>query len=401
MPPENELLILSARLTLTPEESAALTRILEAPLNWSEVKEQSGRLGVQPLLYKHLQQKPYAQQVPDSVLKDFQEAYRFQAMRSLRIYAQIIQLLEAMNRASIPVVLLKGALLAKWVYVDTALRPMSDIDIFCREADADSVKKVLFGLGYYQQAVYNSPLHERVFTLKRHMPPFLRERAVPVEVHTNYSKSGPKGMPDMAKTWEKAVPLTLFGAPCFRLSNEDLLIHLFAHLAKHLETSGTALYWFCDLYELTKLIGSETDWNSFHGKATALAIQNQIGRVYRFMEAGWKMEQGEFLRYSDLAEKLADNKIAFQHRLFCKGFGRKKELFDYIHNLQSLRQAGEMGSRLYFLGRYLIPTRENLVSRYNIPNKSALPFYYVIHPFVLLKRAAASLIYNVFIARRS
>ena len=104
--------------------------------------------------------------------------------------------------------------------------------------------------GYHQKKTYNSPLHETLLTPKGHMHPFLKAGAVPIEVHTNHLSKGLGGLPEMKTVWENAVPLTVYGFSCYRLSNEDFLIHLFDHLAKHLKSSGVPLYWFCDLYEM-------------------------------------------------------------------------------------------------------------------------------------------------------
>ena len=84
---------------------------------------------------------------------------------------------------------------------------------------------------------------------------------------------------------------------------------------------------------------------------------------------------------------------SFEEAVFLKRHKVKKELFDYLNNLQTAWKIDDWKKRLHFLGRYLIPTRENLISRYEIKRTSALPFFYLIHPFVLARRALESGIY--------
>ena len=388
MPPEHALLILSARLSLTSEESAALTKALKAPLNWSIVMAQSRRLGVQPLLYKHLHQNPYSQQVPDAVLKNLKKAYRLQAMKSLRIYAQITQMLEAMNRANIPVILLKGGFLFKWVYEDIALRPMSDIDILCRETDTDAAKEVLLSSGYNQNqeaSKYNSALHEQVFADKSHMVPFLKANGVPIEVHTNYLKTGTGGFSEMRRAWENAISMNWEGFSFYRLSNEDLIFHLFAHLAEHFKNGTTTLYWFCDLYEVLQKFEDQTDWNKFHQKAFSLSIQAQVESVCQYMEDGWPLMNDEIRKFFPDAVKHTSCKNACEAIVGLRRSGRR-EFFGYLNKFKTAGEIEEWGKRFYFLWRCLIPVRKNLVFRYKITHASFIPFFYLLHPFVFVEK---------------
>lgn len=127
--PEEYLLVLAARLEMNSDDAARMESILRECPDWAEVKASAHRLGVEPLLYRHLSQERYARYVPDEVIHLLKESYRAQAIRSLRIYGQISRFLDSMNQAEVPIILLKGAFLAKWVYGDIALRPMNDIDI--------------------------------------------------------------------------------------------------------------------------------------------------------------------------------------------------------------------------------------------------------------------------------
>ena len=330
LPPEHHLLVLSARLHLDAPTRRTITQILSGrPINpepltqnsklktqncfpganpkpktqnpkllfqcpkpssvldWNYTLESAKRLGTAPLLYRHLQTEELSPLVPKEVLKSLHKDYERQAMKNLRLYAQLTEILKAMNAQNIPVILLKGSFLAKWVYEDIALRPMSDMDILVREGDKDTAKQALLDLGYHQEKTFNSDIHEEVLTPQRHMAPFVKKGAAPIEVHTNYLNLAIGGPAEMQNAWENAVPITLNNHTCYRLSNEDCFINLFEHLAKHVKVSGTTLYWFTDLHEMIHKFGTQTDWNRFNQKITALGLQPQLSSVRNYMQDHW------------------------------------------------------------------------------------------------------------------
>ena len=410
---EDQLLLLSARLTFDPETEQrfknALTsstshelyhpkpktknpKLKTAPraLDWQYIQKTAQHLGISPLLHKHLSNPQCRDYVPTQVLESLQAAYKKQALRSLRIQAQIYQLLKKANELEIPIILLKGVCLAGLIYEDIALRPMSDIDILVRENDKKTAKDVLLALGYHQKNIFNSSLHEEVLTAKSHMAPFLKKAAVPIEVHTHYLNHALGGSAEMRNAWENAVPINLNGCSCYHLSNEDFLINLFEHLAEHLKSSGGPLYWFCDLHEMIQKHGTEIDWSRFHRKAEYLGLKPQISAICRLMEKQLGISVPELKNYGVAENKATNQLTAFENNVLLRNSKNKTELSDYLNNLKTAREIEGWGNRFYFLARYLVPSRENLISRYHIAQSWISPFFYVVHPFFLLKRAFTS-----------
>ena len=133
------------------------------------------------------------------------------------------------------------------------------------------------------------------------------------------------------------------------------------------------------------------DWRKFHGKVASLSIQPQIVSVCRFMGNHWKIAPPELKRYVLQTDKVANKRNMFGDTALMNRDKKRKEIFDYVENLKTAGELEGWGKRLYFLGRYLIPKQENLISRYGIAHRWNLPLFYFIHPFVLSKRALLSL----------
>lgn len=138
--------------------------------------------------------------------------------------------LEATERARVPVIVLKGAALLDWLFALDE-RPMADVDLFIRPEDrgrfldalapdgrvvTTSAKGLLAGYdaGQFSVDFRGLPLDVHVHLLDS---PWLR-RLAPI---------------DEAALWMRAVPATIAGRRSLRLSPEDQLLHFAAHVTFH------------------------------------------------------------------------------------------------------------------------------------------------------------------------
>jgi hypothetical protein len=392
--PEEYLLVLAARMEMNYADADKMECILKEGLDWPVVKASAHRLGVEPLLYKHLSQEKYAHYVPGKVIHFLKRSYRKQAIRNLRIYNQISHIVASMNQADVPIILLKGIFLAKWVYGDIALRPMNDIDILCREKDAETVKKKLIELGYYQEeAIYNSPLHEKIADEKsKHMPPFSKNKATRIEVHVNILGKTPGVSEEMTRLWETAIPADLNGLRAYSLSPEYQALYLSVHLFQHVMSGSTVLYWFCDIHEVVRKYGDRIDWKDFWDRAGPLGFGAQIYSIFELLRSQWNGSLPEMDKYRPGEE--IDN-LSLE-TIVSAGSKAKNILPAHMDNLKIIRDTEGCKWCLYYLWRTIFPTRSNLMYRYRPGNSSLLPLYYIIHPCKLGKRAFLSLFYNLY-----
>src|SRR4029077_8591239 len=124
--------VLSGARTLFDPEALRRSPASSAPLDWDRVAEIAWQHRVAPLLYRALRDDGQLG-VPKPVLERLERAYLATAARNSLLFRALRDILEALRAADVPVIVLKGAVLAETAYRERALRPMNDIDLLVRE----------------------------------------------------------------------------------------------------------------------------------------------------------------------------------------------------------------------------------------------------------------------------
>ncbi|MEA2040420.1 MAG: nucleotidyltransferase family protein [Thermodesulfobacteriota bacterium] len=389
--PEEYLLVLAARVEIDSDDDAKMEDILRGGVEWPVVEASARRLGVEPLLYKHLSQEKYVGYVHDEMLHRLKESYHKQSMRSLRIYGQLSRILDGMNQADIPIILLKGAYLAKWIYGDIALRPMGDIDILCRDGDRGAVQEILRGLGYEEMKnIAQSRFHEEISSkIGSHLPPFTRKNAVRVEIHTDIFTKAPHKTTEMERVWEAIIPLNLDGLETHTLSLEHQLLYLSIHLQKHLMSGVATLYWFCDIHEFIRHYRDKINWNQFQAIAESLGVASQIAPLHDLLYRHWGMDIPENAVLSPSADF---DRLSLESAIGGnKSLGKQNFLPSRIRLLRDIRNEDGLGKGLYYVLRHLFPARSHIINRYNPKNQREIYGYYISHCYWRFRHAFTSL----------
>jgi len=139
--PDDQLLSLAAVLRDTPQAGPALS--LEA---WREVLGLLRPHGLYALLAYRLGAWPEECRPPAEVMDFLKRQHLLAAARSLRAGRQIRTVVDALEAAGIPSVLLKGPALARTVYPDPALRQSGDIDLLVRPGNVLAAEGVVEGV---------------------------------------------------------------------------------------------------------------------------------------------------------------------------------------------------------------------------------------------------------------
>jgi hypothetical protein len=392
--PEGLMQILASRVNLDLDDKAKMEALLRGDLIWPTIMTESWKLGVQPLLHKHLSQTRFSQYVPATVLGSLKEEYRNQSMRNLRVYGLIERLSSAFEEADITVVLLKGAFLARWIYRDIALRPMGDIDILCREEEAGLVRAKLVELGLHQETIYPSPFHERFFAVNKggHLNPFYGSRPLMIEVHFSVFPDVPHGFTHMEGVWGRVgrQPADGFSVSC--LAPDDLVLYLCLHLMQHLRFGQCLLYWFCDIHEVIAHYRDEIEWERLFTTAKSLAVTDQVQPILRLLNRYWHISLPEM--HGDIKE-LSLAAILRKQVLLREEEKKKAIIRGQLHKFGMLGDIPGWRNRIYFLWKLVFPSRENLISRYGPRCSLMLYLSYLVHPLVLVKRAMVSLFHHI------
>ncbi|MGB0561188.1 MAG: nucleotidyltransferase domain-containing protein [Spirulinaceae cyanobacterium] len=115
-------------------------------LDWGAIVDLAHQNGVVSLLYHSL--RTHEQAVPEEVQTQLHQAFHHQLRQNFRLVAALRQLLPQFEQAQIPVLPIKGPILAKSLYGNFALRRMRDLDLLVHPQDAWRVHALLWQQGY-------------------------------------------------------------------------------------------------------------------------------------------------------------------------------------------------------------------------------------------------------------
>lgn len=243
--------------------------------NWTSLVSEASRHRIAPLIYNKIKLAQAESMIPADVVRKFRGKYLANAYRNTVLFHQLTELVARLNNKDIPVILLKGAHLAEFVYKDIALRPMSDLDILVKEENLSETIQIAFSAGY-QFFCDKNPEKEK--TNKNYdygiMSDFNHFQALihpatkcMLEIHCFIaSGESPFEIP-ASELWQTAQSATLNENAVFLLSPEDLIIHLCKHAAyDHLFDFGLgALY---DISITIKHYGKDINWNEIRRRSS-------------------------------------------------------------------------------------------------------------------------------------
>jgi hypothetical protein len=326
---------------------------------------------------------------------EVKRAFRAQAflyaVRSAQMESQLGRVLAALNTASVPVIVLKGAALGRTLYPSSTLRPYGDLDVLVHEEDWVAVHEALVSLGYGAIQALQAPPPKvwgrkaYYHTQYQHPDPDL---GIKVEVHYDawwYSLRPRLG----EQYWRRAVDLVVGGAQAKMLSAEDQIIQLSAHLHHH---GYNRLIWFTDLALL--LHDRRIDWDyvvrASREEGIGVFVYYSLHYVERLLGVGPPKGVLDNLRPGLIPAWLHDRlwppavvlTVGVEDRVLCDFH----EVPSGQELLLNLLLTGRRLEKLVYLARLLTPSSDWLARYYGVTDRATLRSRRLIHaPKMLLK----------------
>jgi hypothetical protein len=383
--PEDRLLLLCARVSLSVADQEALIELTAGPLAWDVVLARGVRHGIPILVFHHLAALEGLCPIPPPIRECFAQIEQVAILQVMRQRWEIIRLLDRLRAAGIAVILLKGLALRETIYPDPVLRPSGDMDLLVRAGDVGKAGETLLALGYVADetchpADWYRPEHTH------HLVPYrLPGRELLVEVHWNLAPPEARLRIDIENLWCRAVAGQLAGRPVQMLAPADLVLHLALHAAT-LSHSLVRLRHLTDLAATANRLRRQLNGVELAGRAAAWGGQAQVYLILRVTQA--------LLEPDGLTDALTvlrpprfdDAQVAAAARRVM-ALGRL-EIQDWMtEHLIALAVAGSLGEKLRLAAQAFFPSRERMAQLYHLPPRSRrLLWCYLVRPFHLLRR---------------
>lgn len=224
--------------------------------DWALLRKMADTEGVAPLMHWTFKRsKVETLNVPRAISSQLETAYYNNVALNQLLFTELGRILEALDEAVIPVIVLKGASLAETLYPDVALRPMSDLDLLVPRQHLVAAERSLQLLGYSKEHPYYSlRLNRRI----GHHLNFKGGASGNVEVEIHWSliagdedwRTPPiSWFWEQTKEWEGRRPALIF-------TPTAQLLYLASHLTLQHSVTEARLLW---LYDINLLIRQNKD----------------------------------------------------------------------------------------------------------------------------------------------
>ena len=336
--------------------------------DWDMAVDQARLHRVMPLLFWEIKDLSGQISLPAGRRQELHNSFVTSTSKNLILYRELGDVLKALQQADIPVILLKGAHLAKWIYPEIALRPMGDIDLLLQRDDLTRAAMILQGLGYHFIRAFKL---EREVRKHQHIPPLRKPGKALVELHWHIATPGSPLIVDRDGLWARAQPVEVAGAPGLVLSPEDLLLHISYHLLQ--EEFILGLKRLYDIVALSSFLGERLDWTQLQSRAKQWNFDKGLFLALHLASAllNAPVPQGvlEQLHPSDFTSQLDD--LARQ-RVLSADLSQP----EVNPNLTRLRRRHPFRAKVARLLSILFPYPEIVAAKLSLPRGTKVTFFH-------------------------
>jgi len=222
-------------------------------VDWRRFLELVRHHRVVPQLYAALK-RDASFAAPPFVLQSLNHDFRANALRMLRLTAELERVNAALAAEGVRTLSLKGPALGFELYGDVSRRMSGDLDLLVPLGDLARAEAVLGELGYEKDDYIETVLND--WKWRHHHVNFVHSlRRTKVELHWRLHP-GPAKEPGFDALWARRTRCRVSASPIFLPGKEDLFLFLAAHGARH---GWSRLRWLADIDRLCALDISWTE----------------------------------------------------------------------------------------------------------------------------------------------
>lgn len=345
-------------------------------LDWRYILQKAIQHNIAPLLYDNIRQLS----IPKDITKELEKIYTYTAFHNMIYLDELKNILEKIRASGIKIIALKGASIAQNIYINIALRPFSDMDLFVKKQDLEKTITILRSSGYTTSS-------ENFYKKYHFHIPFVKNNKIPIHIELHWE------FVDKFIIHKMDINQILDKLDTNELSSEINILYLLLHIEKHAffnkalydkgnprnwiftNPLGNQLIWYVDIYKL--LSKNKIDWLQLENIAEKSCVQNIMYYNMYILNKLYPIAELENMPRPQLGpvKKFIYNKAS-----------KRKNIFQMQHDIQ-LRPV-----RAIDLINYIFPPpllMKNLYcNKHNIPVTLSYALHFII---------AAKEIFNEFI----
>ncbi len=229
--PALELACAVARARMDSHASARLNAAAAGVGDWREVPVLLARHGLQALAVQHL--VVVRPSIPDSVWMALESGARTARARALAGAAEVCRIDRAREAAGIPMLAIKGPVLARRAYGDVGARPFTDLDLLVSPDAVPRALALLAGLGYAPDYRF-TPRRDAWFRRVDGDYPLVHGTTGQlVELHARPLSRRFTGLAPFEALWERRILVPLGDRAIAALGDDDAFLLQALHGGKH------------------------------------------------------------------------------------------------------------------------------------------------------------------------
>lgn len=310
---------MQAALLTGPPASDAANRWLEshrheAPNGFRSLEPASRRL--LPLVYRNLKDG-----IDADIRRELRAVHHEYWAENQKLFRQLEILLQGLDRAGIPSMVLKGAALSVLHYRDMAARPMSDCDILVPEDFGPRLVRQYLRDGWTPDCIPPDAPGNSYFYRYRHALDLAHPAHGKVDLHWHGLLEATHRGADRS-FWEGSVPLQVKSAGTRALNPTDQLLHVCLH--GYSFNPMPPIRWIADAVTIMRT--SVVDWQRMLRVAGELGVAIPCAEALEFLNAelGVDVPRETIAQLSQQPASQADRRFSSAWRTLARAAGGKQ-----------------------------------------------------------------------------
>ncbi len=375
---DQQLILLACRVTMSPGRIQQLTEIIPNITDWENVAEMIRLNGVSAIFFHSISKAGLKNHIPEPFRSVLQQSYYANITRNTWVELELLRILTYLKSLDIPVIPLKGILLGKFVFGDTALRQSNDIDLLVDRKHGQYVWDSLKTQGYLRAGVAHDHWHEEHWEDYAKHFPALNNGKISLEIHQSLFPSCPELEGIMNDVWKRARSEKFNGIDVFTLSLEHQLLFLSYHLDTHVDIGQFQLRLYLDLAEIITKFNSEIDWKYLLEIGKQAQLLEKLLINLHLVSTFYEIKHVTLIEsaISEIKKDLKPLEKQFGIQLLT---GKTEDTSEYVFQslYSKLVKMKGTSTRIKFITGRFFPTKAFMIQRYQPRYPSLYFFYYI------------------------